>query len=42
MDRHSPRAHAEHHHPSRRDFFHQLLGGALAGASVLEMAFRPQ
>jgi glyoxylase-like metal-dependent hydrolase (beta-lactamase superfamily II) len=24
---------------SRRDFFHQLLGGALGGASVLEMGF---
>jgi cyclase len=26
-----------HHHASRRDFFHDLLRGILAGASVLEM-----
>src|SRR5271154_3978165 len=28
-----------HGRPSRRDFFHRLLGGALGGASVLEMGF---
>jgi len=28
-----------HHHATRRDFFHQVLGGALAGASVLELGF---
>ena len=27
------------HHPSRRDFFSQLMGGTLAGASVLEVGF---
>ncbi len=27
------------HHPSRRDFFSQLMGGTLAGASVLEIGF---
>ena len=26
-----------HHHSSRRDFFAHLVGGALAGASVLEL-----
>jgi cyclase len=38
--------HHSHHHaaagdgqPSRRDFFRLLLGGALAGASILELAF---
>jgi cyclase len=28
-----------HHHPSRRDFFQQITGGALAGASVLTVGF---
>src|SRR5580700_5817328 len=28
-----------HDHSSRRDFFQQLVGGAMAGASVLEMGF---
>jgi cyclase len=29
-----------HHHPqSRRDFFRSLIGGALAGASILELAW---
>jgi len=27
-----------HVHPSRRDFFHQLLHGAMAGAGILEIA----
>ncbi len=32
-------SHSSHHLASRRDFLHRLLGGAMAGASVLEMAF---
>jgi len=34
------RNHAQTHagHPSRRDFFHTLMRGALAGASILELA----
>jgi len=32
-------SHAAHPHGSRRDFFQQLIGGAMAGASVLEMGF---
>lgn len=36
---HSHSHHAAHHRASRRDFFHQVLGGALAGASVLEIGF---
>jgi hypothetical protein len=28
-----------HSHPTRRDFFAQSLGGALASVSVLELAF---
>ena len=39
MHDHSHGGHAPHSHTSRRDFVHQLLGGALAGASVLEMGF---
>ena len=31
--------HAVHAHSTRRDFFSQLFGGALAGASVLELGF---
>ena len=31
--------HAVHAHSTRRDFFSQLLGGAMAGASVLELGF---
>ena len=31
--------HATHRHGSRRDFFQQLVGSAMAGASVLEMGF---
>lgn len=36
-----PRNHAEsgEGHPSRRDFLRVLMGGALAGASVLELAY---
>ena len=29
----------EHTHPSRRDFLRVLMGGALAGASVMELAW---
>jgi glyoxylase-like metal-dependent hydrolase (beta-lactamase superfamily II) len=29
----------DHHHHSRRDFFHRSFGGILAGASVFEQAF---
>src|SRR6202140_5026469 len=36
---HGPHSHATHGHTSRRDFFQQLVGGAMAGASVLEMGF---
>src|SRR5579864_6849263 len=32
-------SHETHRHGSRRDFFQQLVGGAMAGASVLEMGF---
>ena len=32
-------SHATHRHGTRRDFFQQLVGGAMAGASVLEMGF---
>src|SRR5215472_15724812 len=39
MHHHSHPAHAGHSHASRRDFFQQLLGGVMAGASVLEMGF---
>jgi cyclase len=39
MHNHSHATHAGHTHTSRRDFFQQLLGGAMAGASVLEMGF---
>jgi cyclase len=31
--------HADHHHTSRRDFVRLLMGGALAGASVVELAW---
>jgi cyclase len=31
--------HAENHHASRRDFLRLLMGGALAGASVVELAW---
>src|SRR5580693_3987448 len=34
-----PHPHNVHKHGSRRDFFQQLVGGAMAGASVLEMGF---
>src|SRR6202790_4277052 len=37
--RHDSRSHSSHGHTSRRDFFQQLVGGAMAGASVLEMGF---
>ncbi|HEX4592918.1 MAG TPA: MBL fold metallo-hydrolase [Bryobacteraceae bacterium] len=37
MHNHSHSAHGQHH--SRRDFFQKLVGGAMAGASVLEMGF---
>ena len=42
---HSHHHHSHHHaaagdgQPSRRDFFRVLLGGALAGASILELAY---
>src|ERR1700686_515103 len=36
---HGPHSHSTHGHSSRRDFFQQLVGGAMAGASVLEMGF---
>src|SRR5580704_9135589 len=40
---HDHHSHAAHHShvgdSSRRDFFQQLVGGAMAGASVLEMGF---
>jgi cyclase len=36
---HASHAHTPHRHGSRRDFFQQLIGGAMAGASVLEMGF---
>src|SRR6202790_5522326 len=36
---HGPHSHSTHGHTSRRDFFQQLVGGAMAGASVLEMGF---
>jgi cyclase len=39
MHDHSPTNHAGHAHSSRRDFFYQLAGGAMAGASLLEMGF---
>src|SRR5262249_43846710 len=29
----------DHHHHTRRDFFQRMLGGTMAGASVLEMGF---
>src|SRR5271157_795554 len=32
-------AHAHDVHPSRRDFLRVLMGGALAGASILELAY---
>jgi glyoxylase-like metal-dependent hydrolase (beta-lactamase superfamily II) len=32
-------AHTEHGQGTRRDFFHRLMGGALAGATVLEEGF---
>ena len=38
MHNHS-HSHNGHRHGSRRDFFQQLVGGAMAGASVLEMGF---
>src|SRR5262244_1427199 len=31
--------HTHHHHHTRRDFFHRMVGGAMTGASVLEMGF---
>jgi cyclase len=34
-----PHQYNVHKHGSRRDFFQQLVGGAMAGASVLEMGF---
>jgi cyclase len=34
-----PHPYNVHKHGSRRDFFQQLVGGAMAGASVLEMGF---
>jgi glyoxylase-like metal-dependent hydrolase (beta-lactamase superfamily II) len=37
MHNHSHSAHGHQH--SRRDFFQKLVGGAMAGASVLEMGF---
>src|SRR5579864_9814632 len=36
---HATHVHTPHRHGSRRDFFQQLVGGAMAGASVLEMGF---
>jgi cyclase len=51
MEKHSgPHSHPHHHHPhphnhvvsgptSRRDFLRVLMGGALAGASILELAW---
>jgi glyoxylase-like metal-dependent hydrolase (beta-lactamase superfamily II) len=36
---HASHTHNSHGHASRRDFFQQLIGGAMAGASVLEMGF---
>lgn len=34
-----PQSHSQHHTQSRRDFFRSLIGGALAGASILELAW---
>lgn len=31
--------HAGHDHPSRRDFLRVMMGSALAGASILELAY---
>jgi cyclase len=39
MHSHSHAVHAHAAHSSRRDFLHRALGGAMAGASVLEMGF---
>ena len=39
MHNHSHGVHSGHHHASRRDFLQRLLGGSMAGASVLEMGF---
>jgi cyclase len=39
MHSHSHANQTEHGYPSRRDLFRRLFGGALAGASVLEVAF---
>jgi cyclase len=39
MHSHSHADSAGHRYPSRRDLFRQLFGGALAGASVLEVGF---
>jgi glyoxylase-like metal-dependent hydrolase (beta-lactamase superfamily II) len=42
---HHPSSPSDHHarlhegHPSRRDFFRILMGGTLAGASILELAY---
>ncbi len=40
---HHPAAHTHNHgvenHPTRRDFLRVLMGGALAGASILELAY---
>ena len=34
-----PQSHRYHHSQSRRDFFRSLVGGALTGASILELAW---
>ncbi|PWT97851.1 MAG: hypothetical protein C5B51_30555 [Terriglobia bacterium] len=39
MHSHIHRTHSGYGHSSRRDFFHQLAGSALAGASILETGF---
>ncbi|MBI3667824.1 MAG: MBL fold metallo-hydrolase [Acidobacteria bacterium] len=38
MHNHFLSGHTAHHRPTRRDFFAHLLGGALAGASILELS----
>jgi cyclase len=35
----NPKSHPHHHSQSRRDFFRILMGGPLAGASILELAW---